>query len=242
MHLLSKLHSSCARKLNKLRDFKKDSEGVAAVEFALIAPILLLLFIGTIEVSLMIAVDRKISRTSSAIADLIAQGGFAAGSSETEIRAIFGMTDRIMFPYTNRIPCVVISKVIANAESDTNGDGVLGDGDNIIARVDASIDNSTPNASYTSPEAGQCNKSNAGLGADENARQKRAKNSIFVLPDAINKHGSELIVAEVEYDHKPIVGVISSNGTGNINIEDGLFTLGDRIFLRPRQAVDFPTN
>jgi len=217
MHLLSKLHSSCARKLNKLRDFKKDSEGVAAVEFALIAPILLLLFIGTIEVSLMIAVDRKISRTSSAIADLIAQGGFAAGSSETEIRAIFGMTDRIMFPYTNRIPCVVISKVIANAESDTNGDGVLGDGDNIIARVDASIDNSTPNASYTSPEAGQCNKSN-------------------------NKHGSELIVAEVEYDHKPIVGVISSNGTGNINIEDGLFTLGDRIFLRPRQAVDFPTN
>lgn len=242
MNLLSKLHSSTIRMRNKLWNFKKNSEGVAAVEFALIAPILLILFIGTIEVSLMIAVDRKISRTSSAIADLIAQGGFSASNSEAEIRAIFGMTDRIMYPYTNRIPCVVISKVEARAETDTNGDGVIGAGDTVIARVRGSIDNKTPNSNYTSPATGQCDKSSAGLASDENARQKRVIDSIFVLPDAINTDGTDLIVAEVEYDHKPIVGLISSNATGQVEVDDSILTLGDRIFLRPRQAVDLPTN
>lgn len=239
MNLLSKLHTSTTRVRNTFRIFKKDSEGVAAVEFALIAPILLLLFIGTIEISLLIAVDRKISRTSSAIADLISQGGFSAGNSENEIRSIFGMTDRIMYPYSNRIPCVVISKIKVEAENDTNGDGVLDNDDNVTARVVASIDNNTPNPNYTSPATGQCNESSASLGADDIARQKRAKDSIFILPDAINTHDTELIVAEVEYDHKPIVGLISSPGTGKIKVDDSIFTLGDRIFLRPRQAVEF---
>ena len=241
MNLFSKLHSSSTRICSKFLNFKKDSKGVAAVEFALIAPILLLLFVGTIEVSLMIAVDRKISRTSSAIADLIAQGGFSSNNSEAEMRAIFGMTDRIMYPYSTRIPCVVISQVEAKAE-DTNGDGTIDDDDEVIARVIGSIDNNVPNSNYTSPAAGQCSKSSAGLAADENARQKRIINSIFVLPDAINTDNTKLIVAEVEYDHKPVVGLISSSGTGKISIDDSLFTLGDRIFLRPRVRVDLPTN
>ena len=239
MNLLSKLHSVNTRIRNKLLNFKKDSKGVAAVEFALIAPILLVLFIGTIEVSLMIAVDRKISRTSSAIADLIAQGGFSNNNSEAEMRAIFGMTDRIMYPYSNRIPCVVISQVRAEAE-DTNGNGTIDENDEVIARVQGSIDNNVPNPNYTSPATGQCSKSSAGLAADENARQKRIINSIFVLPDALNTNGANLIIAEVEYDHKPVVGLISSSGTGNISIDDSLFTLGDRIYLRPRQEVEIP--
>lgn len=242
MNLLSKLHLSGIRMRNKILNFRKDSEGVAAVEFALIAPILLLLFVGTIEISLMVAIDRKISRTSSAIADLVAQGGFDNANSEAEIRAIFGMTDRIMYPYSNRIPCVVITQVFAEAEADTNGDGIKDGDDEVIARVIGSIDNSTPDPNYTSPAAGQCSKSSVGLEPDENARQKRVINSIFVLPDEINTDGTNLIIAEVEYDHKPIVGLVSSNSTGAVSFDDSLLTLGDRIFLRPRQAVDLPTN
>lgn len=233
MTIFSKLYLAKKRMYKKIQGFRKDSEGVAAVEFALISPILLLLFIGTIEVSLMIAVDRKISRTSSAIADLIAQGGLSAANTEAEIRSIFGMTDEIMFPYVNRIPCVVISKIEANAENDTNGDGVIGVGDDVIARVKGSIDNKASNPNYTSPASGQCDKSSSALAADENARQERDFDSIFVLPDVINTHNTEFIVAEVEYDHTPIVGLIKpSNGS--------FFTLGDRIFLRPRQAVNIP--
>ena len=220
-------------------NFKKDSKGVAAVEFALIAPILLLLFIGTIEISLMIAVDRKISRTSSSIADLIAQGGFSANNTEAEIRAIFGMTDRIMYPYTTKIPCVVISQVRAKAE-DTNGDGTIDENDEVIARVIGSIDNSVGNPNYSSPAAGQCNRDSASLQPNQNARKRRINNSIFELPDAINIDNSELIIAEVEYDHRPIVGLITSPGTGKVDVDNSLFTLSDRIYLRPRQAVEIP--
>lgn len=224
---------------NKLLNFKKDSKGVAAVEFALIAPILLLLFIGTIEVSSMVAVDRKISRTSSAIADLIAQGGFTAGNTEAEMRAIFGMADRIMYPYTDKIPCIVISSVLAEAENDTNGDGVVGDGDEIVARIQGSLDNRPPSSEYTSPDQEQCAKLNSGLAEGENARQRRDLNSIIAIPDALRTHNADFIIAEVEYDHTPTIGLISPSGNAEDGSDKGFFTLGDRIYLRPRQSVVF---
>ncbi len=220
--------------------FVKNSQAVAAVEFALIAPILLVLFLGTVEVSLVVSVDRKISRTSSSIADLIAQGAdFNSASGQAELRAIFGVTERIMYPYSDRIPCVVISVIEANAESDTNGDGSIDNDDTVIAKVKLSIDNKTASSEYTSPTAPQCNKSSVGLAANENARQKRVVDDVFPLPAAINVHGSTLVVAEVEYDHRPIVGFISTDGVANVGLDTGSITLGDRIFLRPRQALTY---
>jgi len=239
MNLLSYLHSSSILMRNKFLNFKKDSKGVAAVEFALISPILLLLFIGTIEVSLMVALDRKISRTSSAIADLIAQGVFTAGNTENEMRAIFGMADRIMFPYTDKVPCIVISSVLAEAENDTNGDGIIGNGDEVIARVRGSLDNRASSSEYTSPAQEQCSKANSQLAEGENARQERDLLSIIDLPDSINIHGTDLIIAEVEYDHTPIVGLISPSNKPADGSSEGFFTLGDRIYLRPRVPVNF---
>lgn len=235
MKLLYKLRYSSTRIRNKFLNFRKNSEGVAAVEFALIAPVLLLLFIGTIEVSLMIAVDRKIGRTSSAIADLIAQGSFTDANSENEIRAIFGMSDRIMFPYTNRTPCIVISHVVVERE-DTNNDGDIDEDDEMIARVESSIDNSTASANndYQVPSSAQCNKPPNPEDADPNARLERNEDSIFPLPDALITDLAQFIVAEVEYDHKPIIGIVGTSGTADFSIKDGGFTISDRIYLRPR--------
>ncbi len=233
MNLFSKSMAPLKRFQNKVISFVYNSKAVAAVEFALIAPILLILFIGTVEISLLVAVDRKLSRTSSSIADLVAQYDT---HSDDEIRAILGVTERIMYPYQDRIPCVVISVVYAETE-DTNGDGTIDGDDDVVARVTDSIDNKTASTEYTSPPAGQCNKSSVGLGPDEIARQKRIENDIFVLPDAINVHDSTLVIAEIEYDHKPIVGFINSDGVAGVKFEKAAVTLGDRIFLRPRKAT-----
>lgn len=73
-----------------------DNEGVAAIEFALIAPILILLFVGTLEVSYAVAVDRKISRVSSSVADLITQGD---SFSTADLNKIMNISERIMYPY-----------------------------------------------------------------------------------------------------------------------------------------------
>lgn len=217
-------------------DFVKNSQAVAAVEFALIAPLLLVLFVGTVEVSLLVSIDRKLSRTSSTIADLIAQGeNFSSATGKQDLRAILGVTEYIMFPYSDKIPCVVITTVRAAAE-DTNGNGVIDGGDDVVAKVVKSIDNSEPSPEYNSPPAAQCNR----VGTD-NARKKRTTDEIFVLPDAINTDGTELVVAEVEYDHTPIVGLINTHGVANVTFDRTALTLGDRIFLRPRRGMpDLP--
>jgi len=170
----------------KLLNFIQNSQAVAAVEFALIAPILLVLFIGTVEVSLLVSVDRKISRTSSAIADLVAQGGdFSDAAGQDELRALFGVAERVMYPYEDKIPCIVISHVKVEAPNDTNGDGLQDENDEVKAIVQFSIDNVTPHPDYTSPPASQCNKDSSTLTLDENARQERNEGDEIKIPEPI---------------------------------------------------------
>ena len=241
MTLFSKTAAPIMHIKDRLINFIKNSQAVAAVEFALIAPILLLLFVGTVEISLLVSVDRKISRTSSAVADLIAQGdNYTTADGIANLRSIFGVTERIMYPYSDRIPCVVISIVEAQAESDTNGDGSIDGDDDVVARVRLSFDNKTASADYTSPPSGQCDRNSASLTDDENARQVRVIDSVFPLPDAINTHGSVLVIGEVEYDHKPIIGFVSTKGGGNVEFDKASITLGDRIYLRPRKTITLP--
>ncbi|MEM7214047.1 MAG: TadE/TadG family type IV pilus assembly protein [Pseudomonadota bacterium] len=91
--------------------FLKDKKGVAAVEFALIVPILLLLFIGTLEISLAVAVDRKVSRISSSVADLITQGD---SYNKAGLDQLTDIATRIMLPYGD---VVQISVVAINIDS-----------------------------------------------------------------------------------------------------------------------------
>ena len=56
-----------------LTRFRRDREGVSAVEFALIAPVMVLLYLGMVEISMALSVDRKVTNSASALADLVAQ-------------------------------------------------------------------------------------------------------------------------------------------------------------------------
>lgn len=55
------------------RRFANDKKGVAAVEFALIAPILLYMYFGMAETAMLIDKDRNVSHTSSVVSDLVTQ-------------------------------------------------------------------------------------------------------------------------------------------------------------------------
>ncbi|WP_342214186.1 TadE/TadG family type IV pilus assembly protein [Aminobacter anthyllidis] len=50
-----------------------DKRGVAAIEFAIIAPLLLSLYFVTMEVSQGIETNKKVSRVGSMVADLVTQ-------------------------------------------------------------------------------------------------------------------------------------------------------------------------
>jgi Flp pilus assembly protein TadG len=63
-----------------LHGFRSAQSGAAAVEFALILPIMLLLYVGANEASVLISMDRKVQFVSGAVGDLVAR-------SEEEITA-----------------------------------------------------------------------------------------------------------------------------------------------------------
>ena len=64
------LRAEFSRRSNKLR---RDKSGVAAIEFAMIVPIMVMLFFGTVEFSQALTVDRRVAQIASTMADLVAQ-------------------------------------------------------------------------------------------------------------------------------------------------------------------------
>ena len=61
------------RRHRPLRRFLRDARAVAAVEFALIFPLLLLLYFGTVEAASLYTVDRRVATVSSTMADLVSR-------------------------------------------------------------------------------------------------------------------------------------------------------------------------
>ena len=103
-------------RLKKLQSFASDKRGIAAVEFAFVAPVLILLFLGTLEISLAVAVDRKVSRVSSSVADLITQ--FEGDISPADIQAIMDISERIMYPYDDPLGIVVSGVEISGGSAE----------------------------------------------------------------------------------------------------------------------------
>ncbi|MGB7335220.1 MAG: TadE/TadG family type IV pilus assembly protein [Salaquimonas sp.] len=80
--------------------FKEETKGVAAIEFAFIAPLMLVMYIGTLEISNAVSANRKLSRVSSTVGDLLTQ---AECFSDTTLNDIVEISGDIMYPYTNAV-------------------------------------------------------------------------------------------------------------------------------------------
>lgn len=116
-----------------LERFREEAKGVAAVEFAIIAPVLILMFIGTLEISLAIAVNRKVSRISSTVADLVTQ---SQSLTSSDIDAIMDVSSKIMYPYKNDVGII-----ITGIEIDSNSNATV---DWSQARLETAKSNGAP--------------------------------------------------------------------------------------------------
>ena len=79
-----------------IRRFGRDRRGVSAVEFAFIAPVMIGLYLGCVEISDGVAADRKVSLTAGALANLTAQ---ATTISTTDMTNILDASSAIIAPY-----------------------------------------------------------------------------------------------------------------------------------------------
>jgi Flp pilus assembly protein TadG len=74
----------------------RDSSGIAATEFAMIVPLMLVMFFGTVEFSSGVAVDRKVTLIARTLSDLTSQ---STTVSDVEL-GNFGQTGKaILTPY-----------------------------------------------------------------------------------------------------------------------------------------------
>lgn len=82
----------------RIMRFVRDRRGVSAVEFALVAPLMIALYFGCVEISDGVAVDRKVSLTSATLANLVAQ---STSLTTTDMNNILDASTAIIQPYSS---------------------------------------------------------------------------------------------------------------------------------------------
>jgi Flp pilus assembly protein TadG len=88
--------------VSQLRRLWRDGRGGAAIEFAYIAPLLLLLLLGTIEMGRAIDMDRHFGMITAALGDLVAREeylGDSETSPSTNLKHMMDAIDHMMQPY-----------------------------------------------------------------------------------------------------------------------------------------------
>jgi Flp pilus assembly protein TadG len=79
-----------------LRNLASDCSGIAATEFAVIVPIMLVMFFGTVEFSSGVAVDRKVTLVARTLSDLTSQSTSVA---DVDVTNFFTASGKILTPY-----------------------------------------------------------------------------------------------------------------------------------------------
>ena len=104
--------------LRQLAQFRRSESGAVAMEFGLIAPILGVLLIGTIEVCNALEARQKVVSVASTVSDLASQ---TKTLSSTDVSNIFSAAGQIMYPFSSTNMGIVVSSVV----SDGHGNGTV---------------------------------------------------------------------------------------------------------------------
>jgi Flp pilus assembly protein TadG len=93
------------------RRLARDRRGVSAIEFAMIAPILILLYVGIVEVGNLLTIYRRTAAVASTAADLTAQ---AKSVTTADLDDIVKASGAILTPYPTSSLKIVLSSVVAD--------------------------------------------------------------------------------------------------------------------------------
>ncbi len=90
--------------------------GVAAVEFALVLPVLLLFFFATTELEQAVIVNQLVSQTGSTITNIVSQ--YTSISASTQLPDIFSAASQILAPYPASPAQIVVSCISIDDDGD----------------------------------------------------------------------------------------------------------------------------
>lgn len=192
-----------------IRRLHHDKRGVAAVEFALILPLMLLLYLGTAELTQGIMASRKSTLVARALSDLVAQ--LAAGSNMTDAEAtnVFNAATAIMAPF----PTTTLKMTVTSVEFVANS-----------ARANGYDAKPRWTIVRNGGTARQCAVLSPVANTDAPASNK--------MPNGMYGSGS-IIVADVSYTYDPPFGgaVLSWSSAQSV------MTMSQTTYMRPRNQT-----
>lgn len=106
---------------SRRKDFAKSESGISAVEFALIAPLMAVIYFGCIELSLMMTLDRKVTGATAALGDLTAR---ASNVTNDDLSDIFEATRMVMQPSDMSKADMRVTSLIDDGTDADSSDGI----------------------------------------------------------------------------------------------------------------------
>jgi Flp pilus assembly protein TadG len=200
--------------LLRVQKFSSDTDAVAATEFAIVVPFMLVLLIGGIELADGMAINVKVSATAHSVTDMVTQN---TSLSTAQLHNILTGATTIIAPYpvNNGQLLVTVSEI----SSDANG--------NLTLQWSQSYNGSTfgpgrPGlGSSTTPPYGALPVPSSLNGTVGNANNPNNQNDQVTF-----------IVGEVTYNYTPNLGYTIT----------GTVPLHDTDWLFPRCSTDSPAN
>lgn len=104
-----------ARLLSLTSRLRRDRRGVTAVEFALVAPVALLLLYGEFTLTQAMSIKRKLTITAHTIGDLVAQ----QADVSTSLTTLLNASSQVISPYSNANLSMVVSELYTDAKGNT---------------------------------------------------------------------------------------------------------------------------
>jgi len=93
--------------------FAKHRGGLAAIEFAILLPAMLLLYLGAFELTQAIAIQRLVTMTASTVANIVTQ--YSSISESQTMPDILNSSATVLTPYSSSNATVVVSAITVNA-------------------------------------------------------------------------------------------------------------------------------
>ena len=196
---------------------RKDRRGVAAVEFALILPLMLLIYLGSAEVTQALMASRNATMVARTLADLVAQQQSGVNVTDAQLTTIFTAATAVMAPFsTSSLRMTITSVNISAAVGHNSFNGY-------VAQPEWTVTIANPSGGVLRPCANLI------------AATDSATPSPTTLPQDLFIQGS-LIVADIVYTYTPSFG-------GNFFASVGLpasITYSHSAYMRPRAWTGTP--
>jgi Flp pilus assembly protein TadG len=96
----------------RIASLRRDQSGVSAVEFAMVLPVMLTMYLGAVEISQGVAIHRKVTMTARTVADLASQ---TTSINNTDMTNLLNASSAVVAPFPDSQLKVTVSAINIDA-------------------------------------------------------------------------------------------------------------------------------